>query len=90
LVDALNVTADDPNAVPIHGGTDVMVELNFDLRRPAVLLDLTGIGELAEWTTDGDRLRIGAGVTYTRLIRELGDRLPGLAIAARTVVAADP
>src|SRR5438105_7734641 len=30
-------------------------------------------------------LRVGAGVTYTRLIDELGDRLPGLAIASRTV-----
>src|SRR5207249_9086474 len=30
-------------------------------------------------------LRIGAGVTYTRLIDELGDRLPGLAMASRTV-----
>jgi CO/xanthine dehydrogenase FAD-binding subunit len=30
-------------------------------------------------------LRIGAGVTYTRLIDELGDRIPGLAMASRTV-----
>jgi CO/xanthine dehydrogenase FAD-binding subunit len=30
-------------------------------------------------------LRVGAGVTYSRLIRELGDRLPGLAMASRTV-----
>ena len=30
-------------------------------------------------------MRIGAGVTYTRIIDELGDRLPGLAIASRTV-----
>jgi CO/xanthine dehydrogenase FAD-binding subunit len=30
-------------------------------------------------------VRVGAGVTYTRLIEELGDRLPGLAIASRTV-----
>ena len=30
-------------------------------------------------------LRVGAGVTYTRAIAELGDRLPGLAEASRTV-----
>ena len=30
-------------------------------------------------------MRVGAGVTYTRIIAELGDRLPGLAIASRTV-----
>ena len=33
--------------------------------------------ELRDWSADDGRLRIGAGVTYTRLIDELGDRLPG-------------
>ena len=83
--EALEAKAAHPDAVAIHGGTDVMVELNFDHRRPEILLDLTTVAELGEWSEDGDRLRIGAGVTYTRLIRELGDRLPGLALASRTV-----
>jgi CO/xanthine dehydrogenase FAD-binding subunit len=30
-------------------------------------------------------VRIGAGVTYARVIAELGDRLPGLAMASRTI-----
>ena len=83
--EALQARAEHPDALPIAGGTDVMVELNFDRRRPAALLDLTRVGELAEWAPDGDRLRIGAGVTYRRIIDELGGRLPGLAMAARTV-----
>jgi CO/xanthine dehydrogenase FAD-binding subunit len=83
--EALAMKAAHPEAVPIAGGTDVMVEINFDRRRPASLIDLTHIAELAEWGQDGEQLRIGAGVTYTRLIAELGDRLPGLAIASRTV-----
>jgi CO/xanthine dehydrogenase FAD-binding subunit len=62
-----------------------MVELNFDRIRPRVILDLTRIPELTDWGPDNGRLRVGAGVTYARLIDELGDRLPGLAIAARTV-----
>lgn len=62
-----------------------MVELNFDRDRPAALLDLTGIDELAGWTTDGPMLRLGAGVTYSRVITELRTQLPGLAMAARTV-----
>ncbi len=74
-----------PEALPIAGGTDVMVEINFDRHRPAAFLDLTRISELSEWGQDGEHLRIGAGVTYTRLIDELGDRLPGLAMASRTV-----
>src|SRR6476646_2704784 len=74
-----------PEALPIAGGTDVMVEINFDRHRPSAFQDLTRIGELSEWGQDGELLRIGAGVTYTRLIDELGDRLPGLAMASRTV-----
>jgi CO/xanthine dehydrogenase FAD-binding subunit len=34
LPDALAIKAERPDAVPIAGGTDVMVELNFDRRRP--------------------------------------------------------
>jgi CO/xanthine dehydrogenase FAD-binding subunit len=83
--DALAAKAAHPDALPIAGGTDVMVELNFDRRRPPALLDLTRVTELAEWGADGPILRIGSGVTYRRLIDELGGRLPGLAMAARTV-----
>ncbi|HYJ67822.1 MAG TPA: FAD binding domain-containing protein [Nocardioidaceae bacterium] len=83
--DALAAKAEHPDAVPIAGGTDVMVELNFDLRRPSALLDLTGVRELAEWGWADGRVRLGAGVPYTRVITELGDWLPGLAMASRTV-----
>jgi CO/xanthine dehydrogenase FAD-binding subunit len=83
--DALALKADHPDAVPIAGGTDVMVELNFDRRRPAALLDLTCVADLAEWAPDGPVLRVGAGVTYRRIVEELGDQLPGLAMAARTI-----
>ena len=74
-----------PDATPIVGGTDVMVEINLDHRRPTSIIDLTRIPDLGEWGTEDGSLRVGAGVTYTRLIDELGDRLPGLAIASRTV-----
>jgi CO/xanthine dehydrogenase FAD-binding subunit len=85
LPDALAAKAELPEAVPIAGGTDVMVELNFDHRRPAAVLDLTRVGELAAWDRDDGRLRVGAGITYTRAIAELADLQPGLAIASRTV-----
>ena len=83
--DALAVKAARPEALPIAGGTDVMVELNFDARRPAALLDLTRVPELTGWAVEDGLIRLGAGVSYTRLIDELGDLLPGLAMAARTV-----
>ena len=44
--EALAAKAEHPTAVPIAGGTDVMVEINFDHRRPEYLLDLNRIGEL--------------------------------------------
>ena len=83
--EALAMKAAQPEAKPIAGGTDVMVEMNFDRVRPPAILDLTRVRELTEWGPENGRLRIGAGVTYTRLIDELSDRLPGLAIASRTV-----
>ncbi|WP_410591738.1 FAD binding domain-containing protein [Amycolatopsis sp. lyj-23] len=88
LAEALALKAGRPDAVPIAGGTDVMVELNFDHRRPAALLDLTRVPELATWSTveHPDRaVRLGAGVPYSRVIAELGDSVPALAMASRTV-----
>ena len=83
--EALRMKAERPDALPIAGGTDVMVELNFDRRRPAALLDLTRVAELSQWSVEDDAVRLGAGVPYARVIDELGDRLPGLAMASRTV-----
>jgi CO/xanthine dehydrogenase FAD-binding subunit len=83
--EALEIKASNPEARPIAGGTDMMVELNFDHDRPGAVIDLTRVPELVEWGADNGHLRVGAGVTYTRIINELGDRLPGLAMASRTV-----
>ena len=83
--EALQVRAERPEALPIAGGTDVMVELNFDRRRPGALLDLGRVQELREWTSEDGWIRLGAGVPYARVIEELGAQLPGLAMASRTV-----
>jgi CO/xanthine dehydrogenase FAD-binding subunit len=84
--EALAAKAERPEAVPVCGGTDVMVEINFGVRRPPALLDLTALPGLDGWLELPDgRLRVGAGLPYTRLIDELGERLPGLAQASRTV-----
>ena len=83
--EALQVKAAHPEAVPIQGGTDVMVELNFDRRRPRILLDLGRVAELAQWAEQNGSIRLGAAVTYTQILTGLHARLPGLAMAARTV-----
>ena len=38
--EALRLKAEHPDARPIAGGTDLMVELNFDRTRPPQVLDL--------------------------------------------------
>src|SRR5690348_16010528 len=83
--EAVAAKAAYPQAMPIMGGTDVMVELNFDRHRPEYLLDLTRVTDLAQWAPENGHIRLGAGVSYTRIITELGGPLPGLAMAARTV-----
>lgn len=85
LQEALAARAEYPDAVALAGGTDLMVEINFARKRPEQILDLTQVSELDDWSTDGDEIRIGAGVTHARLVAEFGDLLPGLAVAARTV-----
>src|SRR5689334_23050497 len=83
--EALAAKAEYPSAVPISGGTDVMVEMNFDVHRPSAILDLNRITELTEWSNDGAVVKLGASVPYTRIINELSEPLPGLALASHTV-----
>ena len=65
-------------AIPLAGGTDVMVEVNFGHMRPESVVGLRRLEALKEW----DGPRIGAGVTWRRIERE-GPK--ALAEAARTV-----
>jgi CO/xanthine dehydrogenase FAD-binding subunit len=85
LDEALQLKAERPDALPIEGGTDVMVELNFDRRRPDALLNLNEVPELKGWSRENGRLRLGAGLTYTQAMRDLRGALPALAEASRTV-----
>ncbi len=83
--EALVARAEQPGLLPIAGGTDVMVDINFDRSRPAGLLDLTRIDEIATWSVEDGVLRIGAGVTYAQVESDLAGLVPGLAMASRTV-----
>ena len=86
LDEALQLKAEAPGAVPIQGGTDVMVALNFHLGRPETLLNLNEVAELRGWSRENGTLRLGAGLTYTEAMRgRLAGLLPALAEASRTV-----
>jgi CO/xanthine dehydrogenase FAD-binding subunit len=84
LDDALATKALHPEAVPIAGGTDLMVALNFDRARPRAIIDISRLPELRGWRREGGDVYLGAGVTYGRIMRELGEFTP-LAQASRTV-----
>lgn len=83
--DAVALKTEFPGALPLAGGTDVMVEVNFGRHRPGTLLDLSHLASLKTWSVDNGSIDIGAGVTYTRVLEELSGRVPALAIASRTV-----
>lgn len=85
LAGALAMKGERPEATPIQGGTDLMVDVNFDRERPEAVLDLSRVGELQSIERAGDDVWIGAGVPYLRIIAELRDELPGLCMAARSV-----
>jgi CO/xanthine dehydrogenase FAD-binding subunit len=86
LAAALELKAEHPDALPIQGGTDVMVALNFDRTRPEAVLNLNEVPELRGWRREGGSIRLGAGLTYTEAMdEELAGLLPALAEASRTV-----
>jgi CO/xanthine dehydrogenase FAD-binding subunit len=86
LDEALRIKAERPGARPIAGGTDLLVELNFDRARPETLLNLNEVEELRGWSRENGTLRLGSGLTYAEAMRSpLAGELPALAEAARTV-----
>src|SRR3954451_21064139 len=86
LEEALRLKAERRDAVPIQGGTDVMVELNFDRARPSTLLNLNEVAELRGWSREDGKVWLGAGLTYSQAMEpRLAEALPALAEAARTV-----
>ena len=78
LDEALGFLREWPDAVPLAGGTDLMVEVNAGRARPERVLSLRRVPELQIWE-DGT---IGGGVTWRRL-QDAGH--PALAQAARTI-----
>lgn len=86
LDEALQMKAVHPAACPIAGGTDVLVDLNFDRARPDHILNLNEVAELRGWSRDNGTVRLGSGLTFTEAMRApLAEAFPALAEASRTV-----
>src|SRR5436309_12953888 len=84
LDEALALKAQRPEAMPIAGGTDVMVDVNFGRLRPSAFLDLGRVPELATVRQENGRIFLGAGVTYAAIVSGLTAFRP-LVLASRSV-----
>ncbi len=83
LDEALTLLRAHPEADLLAGGTDLMVEINFGRKRPQRVIAIDRVAELRDLEADG-HVRMGAGVTYTRML-EHGATSLALWEAARTV-----
>src|ERR1700730_5476252 len=84
LDEALAIKADRQEAIPLAGGTDLMVDLNFGRLRPSAIVDLSRVSELAIIRQENGHVFLGAGVTYAPIGREMPAFKP-LLQAARSV-----
>src|SRR6266851_4700507 len=84
LDEALALKAERPDAVPLNGGTDLMVDLNFGRLRPPAIVDLSRVRELAGWREENGHVFLGSGLTYSTIVREMQAYKP-LVQAARSV-----
>lgn len=85
---ALDILAAEGDAATVvAGATDLSVLMHMGLARPRVVLDVSRLDALRGIGFAGDRLEIGAAVTYAELIAsaEIARELPSLAEAARLV-----
>jgi len=88
LESALELLAADPAAIPLAGGTDLLVHWPAGAEaHDATWVDLTAIGELRPHAWEDDALVIGGGTTYWDLIRDprVAREFPLLLDAARQV-----
>lgn len=88
LQQALQALRDHPGARLVQGGTDLMVEVNFNRTKVDDVVALRRVNELKRWHVDDEArtIRIGAGVPYAEMERSpLREHVPALAQAARTV-----
>jgi 4-hydroxybenzoyl-CoA reductase subunit beta len=85
--EAVTACLKHPGSRFIAGGTDLLVNMRRGISSPALLVDLSGIDELTEITTDGPGVTIGAGVTIAALARNtvIATRYHALAQAAAAI-----
>jgi CO/xanthine dehydrogenase FAD-binding subunit len=88
LHQATQLLSSNPSAHLVTGGTDLMVEVNFNHRHPETVIALRNVPEFQLWNVDhtAGLVHIGSSVPYATMEHgDLATALPALAEAARTV-----
>ncbi len=87
LAGAMAARRDTADSAFVAGGTDLIVNMRHGIRRPALLIDLAGVGELSGISVGPDGVRIGAGVTIAALAGTpvIAARYAAVAQAAGTI-----
>lgn len=87
LEDAVGFMAGHASAVPVAGGTDVLIDARLGRIHPDWLVDLTPLGSLAGLRRDGETLHLGALTTIRSIELDAGllRRATALAEAARVL-----
>jgi xanthine dehydrogenase small subunit len=87
LDEALSMLSENPGTVPLAGGTDLYVSLNFGTLQGTRFLDVWELDELRDIHDGNGVLRIGALASYTAILRSraVRTRIPMLAAAAREI-----
>jgi xanthine dehydrogenase FAD-binding subunit len=88
VAEAVELLTQNPKAVPIAGGTDIMVRLHHGHPDYRHLVDIHDVAELKDIVrTPDETIIVGSGVTFTSLMnsRIITDSIPVLAEGAATV-----
>ena len=85
--EAIAARLNHPGGRFVAGGTDLLVNMRRGISSPDLLVDLSGIEELAKIETNGSGVTIGAGVTIATLARNavIATRYRALAQAAEAI-----
>lgn len=87
LGEAKEILAANPGALPLAGGTDLLVQLRAGRKQTSLVLDLKKIPELNELRLDEDGLTLGAAVPCNRIYEDSAVRraFPALAEVASLI-----
>jgi 4-hydroxybenzoyl-CoA reductase subunit beta len=87
LAQALEARAANPQAQPLGGGTDLVVNIRRGIVTPPALIDMTGLAELRTVRADTTGLEIGASVTLSEIAAHPGvvQHYPVVAEAAGSI-----